>query len=55
MVMSPGLYENAASSNPAVPAGGAFGVLGRESGEVLPGVDPPLEVQRLFVRVHEDV
>ena len=42
MVMSPGLYENAASSN-------------RESGEVLPGVDPPLEVQRLFVRVHEDV
>ena len=39
MVMSPGLYE----------------ILGRESGEVLPGVDPPLEVQRLFVRVHEDV
>ena len=57
MVMSPGLYENAASSSeiPAVPSGGAFGVLGGQLSEVLAGVDPPLEVEGLVVCVHEDV
>ena len=53
-----GLHHLSASEPPEVspvPSGGALGVLGGERGEVLPGIDPPLQVESLLVGVHEDV